>query len=52
MADESAEIHEISEGSQKAFNPNDVASRSINIDSEMIEEGSSQEYTKNYKWVT
>lgn len=49
MVDESAEIHEISEGSKEVVNPNDVALRSINIDSEMIEEGSSQEYTKNYK---
>lgn len=49
MVDESVENHDRSEGSKGCMNPNDVALRSINIDSEMIEEGSSQEYTKNYK---
>jgi len=48
MVDESNEIQVSSDG-RGYLNPHDVASRSIAGDSEMVEEGSSQEYEKIYK---
>jgi hypothetical protein len=48
MVDESNEI-QVSSDSKGYINLHDVASCSIAGDSEMVEEGSSQEYEKIYK---